>query len=94
MNCRYEKTAERFAKTIGKQERIDRMKGTHGGWIFRHGYSKTENLRETHLVLPSELQALPKLEGYLTIADGTPPTRVKIEPKGYLKQAERFVPKQ
>ncbi|MEL6491424.1 MAG: type IV secretion system DNA-binding domain-containing protein [Cyanobacteria bacterium J06621_3] len=93
LNCRDEKTAERFAKTIGKQERIDWMKGTHGGWIFRHGYSKTENLRETHLVLPSELQALPKLEGYLTIADGTPPARVRVEPKGYLKQAERFVSK-
>ena len=66
---------------------------TAGGWIFRHGYSKTENLRETHLVLPSELQALPKREGYLTIADGTPPARVKIEPKGYLQQAERFVSK-
>ncbi|EDX82397.1 hypothetical protein S7335_843 [Synechococcus sp. PCC 7335] len=91
LNCRDEQTAERFAKTIGKQERIDWMKGTHGGWIFRHGYSKTENLRETYLVLPSELQALPKLEGYLTIADGTPPARVKVEPKGYLQRAGRFV---
>ena len=93
LNCRDEKTAERFAKTIGKQERIDWMKGTHKGWVLPHGSSRTENLRETHLVLPSELQALPKLEGYLTIANGTPPAKVKIEPKGYLKRAERFVSK-
>lgn len=93
LNCRDEQTAERFAKTIGKQERIDWMKSKQKGWVLPHGSSKTENLRETHLVLPSELQALPKLQGYLTIADGTPPARVRIEPKGYLKQAERFVPK-
>ena len=93
LNCRDEKTAERFAKTIGKQERIDWMKSKHKGWVLPKGSSRTENLRETHLVLPSELQALPKLEGYLTIADGTPPARVKIEPRGYIKQAERFIPK-
>ena len=94
LNCRDEQTAERFAKTIGKQERIDWMKGTNKGWILPHGSSRTQNLRETHLVLPSNLQALPKLEGYLTIADGTPPAKVKVEPKSYVKQAERFVPKQ
>lgn len=93
LNCRDEKTAERFAKTIGKQERIDWMKGKQKGWVLPHGSSQTENLRETHLVMPSELQALPKLEGYLTIADGTPPARVRIEPRGYLKQAERFIAK-
>lgn len=93
LNCRDEKTAERFAKTIGKQERIDWMKGTHKGWVLPHGSSRTENLREAHLVMPSELQALPRLEGYLTVADGTPPAKVKIEPRAYLKQSERFVPK-
>ena len=41
------------------------MKGTQKGWVLPKGSSQTENLRETHLVMPSELQALPKLEGYL-----------------------------
>lgn len=42
--------------------------------------------------MPSQLQALPPLEGYLTIADGTPPARVKLTAQGYSKQAARFVP--
>ena len=93
LNCRDEQTAERFAKTIGRHERIDWRRGTSTSGLFGFGTSRQQELRDTHLVLPSELQALPKLEGYLTIADGTSPARVKVEPKGYVKQAERFVPR-
>jgi hypothetical protein len=45
-----------------------------------------------HTVMPGELQSLPPLEGYLTISDGTPAARVKIEAKGYGKGVRRFVP--
>ena len=42
--------------------------------------------------MPAELQALPSLEGYLAIADGTPSAQVRVEPQPYPVQAERLVP--
>ena len=91
LNCRDGQTAEMMANLIGKQERIDITYGR-----FRQGLSTTyahhEQIRETHAVMPSQLQALPPLEGYLTISDGTPPARVKLTAQGYPKQAVRFLP--
>ncbi|MEO1187157.1 MAG: type IV secretion system DNA-binding domain-containing protein [Cyanobacteria bacterium J06636_27] len=49
-------------------------------------------MRETAAVLPSELQNLPSLEGYLVIADGSSPARVKVTPKSYPSDTPRFIP--
>jgi type IV secretory pathway TraG/TraD family ATPase VirD4 len=76
-----------FANLIGKQERIDVTHGSSGGKS-----SSSEQIREVHVVMPTELQSLPKLEDYLTIADGTPPARVKIQAQSYPKNADRFIP--
>jgi hypothetical protein len=54
--------------------------------------SKSEQIREVQSVMPGEVQSLPPLAGYLTISDGTPAARVKIEALGYGKEVRRFVP--
>jgi hypothetical protein len=41
--------------------------------------------------MPGELQSLPPLARYLTISDGTPAAKVKIEARGYGKDVQRFM---
>lgn len=87
LNCRDTQTAEMMANLIGKQERYDVTRGA-SGWKS----SAQEQIRDVHLVLPTELQSLPKLEGYLTISDGTSPAKVRVQPQSYPKISDRFVP--
>ncbi len=93
LNCRDAQTAETMANLIGKQERIDinYSKSRQGGQSFSVGSSATEQIRETHAVMPAELQALPNLVGYLTIADGTPAAQVTLVPQAYPKRADRWI---
>ena len=85
LNVRDAETAEQMSKLIGVQERIDITFSESG-----QGFSSSEQIRETAAVLPSQLQNLPPLKGYLTIADGSPPALVKIQPKSYPSRAERL----
>ena len=91
LNCRDPETAETFAKTIGQQERIDitKSKGADS-WLKRGETSESEQIREVFAVMPAELEALPSLEGYLTVAEQSP-AKIKIEPRSYGKQNPRFV---
>ena len=91
LNCRDGQTATMMADLIGKQERVDIQRGIKEGIIPEY-HGGSEVIREVHLVMPAELQGLPNLEGYLVIANGTPPARVRVEPKRYPKRVERFVP--
>ena len=91
LNCRDGQTASMMADLIGKQERVDIQRGIKDGIIPEY-HGGSEVIREVHLVMPAELQGLPNLKGYLVIANGTPPARVRVEPKRYPKGAERFVP--
>lgn len=90
LNCRDGKTAERCAGLIGRQERVDITRSNSGGVINN---SRTEQIREIYVVMPTELQILPPLQGYLSIADGTPPAKVQIEPQSYPGQAEKLIEK-
>ena len=83
LNCGDPDTAELGARVIGRQERIDRLESHSSSGSLLGAFSKSESIRETYAVLPSELQALPKLQGYLAIADGTPAAKVQITPKSY-----------
>lgn len=76
LNIRDGETAEQMSKQIGVQERIDITHSDSG-----QGLSLSEQIRETAAVLPSQLQNLPPLKGYLTIADGSSPALVGIEPR-------------
>ena len=91
LNCRDGQTASMMADLIGKQERVDIQRGIKEGIIPEY-HGGSEVIREVHLVMPAELQGLPNLEGYLVIANGTPPARVRVEPRRYPKGAVRFVP--
>ena len=93
LNCRDGQTASMMADLIGKQERVDIQRGIKEGIIPEY-HGGSEVIREVHLVMPAELQGLPNLEGYLVIANGTPPARVRVEPKRYPKGAVRFVPEE
>lgn len=92
LNLRDGATAEQFSKMIGVQERIDVTVSKNYSQSNDGGISQSEQIRETAAVLPSELQNLPPLEGYLCIADGSSPARVKVTPKSYPNLAQRFVP--
>lgn len=91
LNCRDGQTATIMAGLIGSQERLEINNSYSGGLLGKT--TRSESIRETYAVMPSELQALPKLEGYLLIADGTPPARVQVTPRSYPTVAERLVPR-
>lgn len=91
LNCRDYSTAELCSKLIGGQERLETTHGKSGNGWFSETRSVNQQIRETFAVLPSELQTLPPLEGYLLIADGTKPAKVRVTPAAYPLKASRFV---
>jgi hypothetical protein len=95
LNLRDPDTAEQFAKLIGQQERVDITSGSSNSYSSsgqQSSSSANQQIRETYAVLPSQLQNLPRLEGYLTIADGSPPARVQVTPQSFGRKADRFIP--
>ncbi len=87
LNCRDGQTATTMADLIGKQERLE-INDSYTGLLRK---TQSESIRETYTVMSTEIQALPKLEGYLVIADGTPPAKVKVTPRSYPIVADRLV---
>ncbi|TBR56507.1 type IV secretion system protein VirD4 [Westiellopsis prolifica IICB1] len=92
LNVRDSTTAKQFSDMIGAQERIDVTFSDSQNSDLGGSQTQSQTIRETAAVLPAEIQNLPPLEGYLCIADGSSPARVKITPKGYASQTERFIP--
>jgi hypothetical protein len=97
LNCSDPQTAEKMAQVIGKQERVEltnnrnrsrssSSKGAGSG----SSYGENEQLREVYAVMPSELQDLPDLEGYLKIST-FPAAQVKVKVRNFFVQAERFI---
>lgn len=93
LNCPDPETAEHFSKAIGSREQIDitESQAYQTPLSVLPQKTKTQQIREVRAVMPSELQSLPSLSGYLAIADGTPPAQVKLIPRNYPKAAERLV---
>jgi hypothetical protein len=97
LNCRDPSTAETFAQVIGQQERRDLVSGSSSslsGFQMSSGSSTSEQIRETFAVLPSELQNLPKLEGYLKAGDDVSPAKVQVQVQQFLPIAPRLVLRQ
>lgn len=85
-NCRDYETAEIMSGYIGKQERVSELSGSFNE-------SKQQFfVRETWVVMPSELQFLAPLSGYLVINSNVPPALIQITPKSYKTIAPGFVP--
>lgn len=100
LNCADPKTAKTMSDVIGKQEIIHFSNNRSRSRSYQSGKSgtsssvtKNEQLRESYVVTPSQLQDLPDLEGYLKIS-GLPTSYVKIKYKKFDAINQRFVPTQ
>jgi type IV secretory pathway TraG/TraD family ATPase VirD4 len=95
LNCPDPETAEHFSKAIGSREQIDvtESQSYQTPLSVLPQKTKTQQIREVRAVMPSELQSLPSLSGYLAIADGSPPAKVQLQPLCYPKAAQRLVPR-
>lgn len=99
LNCSDPQTAETMAQIIGKQERVDftnnhNRSHNYSGKGAGHGSSEgeSEQIREAYAVMPSQLQDLPDLTGYLKIS-GLPAAQVRLKVQHFPVQAERFIPR-
>ena len=99
LRCSDPQTAETMARVIGKQERVEltnnrnrsrssSSKGAGSG----SSYGENEQLREAYAVMPSEIQNLPDLKGYLKISD-LPAAKIQVKIRDFFRKAERFIPR-
>ena len=90
--------AKHWSDYLGQQE-VERIvrneggsKGGNGGAGESFGRHAQREIRQ--LVLPSELQDLPKFCGYARISGQSGVSKFRFEPRGLPKVAEPFIPKQ
>lgn len=86
LNCRDPKTATTMSEIIGKQERFEE--------VDNKNYSQSSNIRETYAVLPTELQYLPQLTGYLSFSNEVGVGKVQINPQDFFNYTSAFIPRQ
>lgn len=84
------KTAEDLSRSLGEHE-VERE--THGETVNLRGGSRSRNTRieRERVVMPSEIQSLPILTGYLAFADDFPIARVTLTPRDYPVRHPAFV---
>lgn len=85
LNCRDPKTAATMSEVIGKQERIE--------YNSNNNYSQSFNIRETFAVLPTELQYLPPLTGYLSFSNEVGVGKIQVVPQTYTILSKTFIPR-
>lgn len=83
LNCRDPKTATTMSEIIGKQERIEDNSNNN---------YKSSSIRETFAVLPTELQYLPQLTGYLSFSNEVGVGKVQINPQDFSHYTSAFIP--
>lgn len=84
-------SAKRMSEKLGKEDSLEINESTSFGVSEnRDGMNMSQRRTERHIVLPSEIQALPALEGFLSLP-GHPVARVKIPFKARAKIAEGLV---
>jgi Type IV secretion-system coupling protein DNA-binding domain len=98
LNCADPQTAETMSKIIGRQELLDttenQSRSHHSGRTGSgSSVSFNQQFREVSAVMPSQLQDLPKLKGYLKLAS-LPAALVKLKVNKLVTRARRFVPLQ
>lgn len=76
------KTAEDLSKSLGEHE-VER--DTYGETSNERGTGRNRNLRvvRERVVMPSEIQSLPELTGYLALAGDLPIARIRLTPRPY-----------
>jgi hypothetical protein len=76
------KTAEDLSKSLGEHEVERETLGETAN--YRGGSrSRTTRIERERVVMPSEIQSLPELAGYLAFAGDLPIARVKLVPQHY-----------
>lgn len=85
LNCRDPKTAITMSEVIGKQERIEDNSNNN--------YSQSSSIRETFAVLPTELQYLPPLTGYLSFSNEVGVGKVQVIPQTFTTLSKAFIPR-
>ena len=85
-----EESARRLAELLGKEEIDETKEGANVGMAenVSHGQNLDRSIRERHLLMPSELLALPDLTGALKLAGDLPIAMVKVP----LKIRDRVAP--
>ena len=83
LNCRDPDSAVTMAEIIGSQEVLEE---------YRHSQGIIATVRNRYAVMPSEIQNLPPLSGYLMFGSDVPIVRGEITPVDYPIIAPRFIP--
>ena len=83
LNCRDPDSAVTMAEIIGFQEVLEE---------YRHSQGIIATVRDRYAVMPSEIQNLPPLSGYLMFGSDVPVVRGEIAPVDYPVIAPRLVP--
>lgn len=83
-------TADYISKWIGERE-IERRTRNLSAGTRATTEALNSQITTQRAILPSEIQALPKLNGFLRLS-GFPPAEVKLCPRDYPIVAESFVP--
>lgn len=93
LRTREPETAKWLAEALGKYEVNEVTESlSMGAHPMRDGVQLQKHRVERYVVMPSEIQNLPKREGYLQL-QGYPIARVHIEIPHEIKSAEQFVPR-
>lgn len=88
-------SAEEMAGTLASREIQERDESlSFGSESVRDGTSLQSRRSEQKLVLPGEIQKLPDLVGFLSLAGDLPVAKVKLQPKSRPSVAESFVQRQ
>ena len=78
-----ERTVERMSKAMGQHE-VRRYRESHNQpWDRMGSRSRNEETKPERVVLPSEIMALPDLEGYLAFPGSLPVAKFKLEITDY-----------
>lgn len=98
LRCPDPETAEIMSKALGEQQFVRVVQS--GGWSASSGVNDSSGHHENwqqqvateRVVLPSDLQKLPDLTGYLDLAGDIPPAPVKLFPRQRETVAKTFEP--
>lgn len=91
-------TADYMSRYLGEEEKIrivesaSENRGEFGSGQSSKSKSQQQQYTQSRVVLPSELQGLPDLNGYFNLAGDTPTARVRLAVQRERKVAEAFVP--
>jgi type IV secretory pathway TraG/TraD family ATPase VirD4 len=85
-------TARWASGAIGERHIVREVKGENAGDRGPRSQSTTWQHQIEAAVLPSQIQALPRLEGYLRVADSPEVRRIRLTPVERPEVAEAFVP--